>query len=375
MATPKLPLITPKKAVPGLPKIVPKVIVNSPPEIKPLVKVIPPVQRLVSGTIHNASRTDSFSNPPKDIDSGSSKIDEHTDGMNNEDSAASPGRTLAHAMTLSINHSDQTKLSRNNSLESQFRLPTKELSSMQANDTADNMLSNTVLKKIPSRSDANNSLEMGCTNYTEKEDNEIGYTPWMKIEERINQIRSLALNEFKNIAHNDHKELPKEGGLYDNYNTHYEDRDTWHKEAEHQLSYTMVQKLKDKKEPKPGKSNWEFINGFVKPRRKPFTSMSELSKHFQKNDSKDQHELVKLLLVCRDLEKTIEEQRTVLDMLDHDLREARGILPETLTDVNMRGLEGRSPGPKPDYPTSDIPLFIKGRVFLLPKDHKESGLS
>lgn len=368
MATPKLPTITPKKAVPGLPVIVPKAVVKSPPNLKPLVKAVPSVQRVSSDTVHNDVKADSSPSNSSDLDVSHHEFGEITENTNSIDATTGQSKPLTHATPLSTNDKDGARSSRNNSLESHFEDLVREVHLEKSNAMV-NVSTSAVLKKISGSFEAKNDLETQCAY------DEIGYTPWTKIEKRINEIRSLALGGFKDIAQKDKKELPKERGLYDNYNTHYEDENSWNKEAEHRLSYGTVQRLKGKNEYEPTKSNWNFVNGFVKPRRKPFTGMSELSKHFQKNDSNDQHELVKLLLICRDLEKTIEEQRTILDMLDHDLREARGILPETLTNVNMKALEGYGPQQKPGYPTSDIPLFIKGRVFLVPKGLQESGTS
>ncbi|UKJ88490.2 hypothetical protein MACJ_000934 [Theileria orientalis] len=199
----------------------------------------------------------------------------------------------------------------------------------------------------------------------ERED--VGYTPWLKIERRINQIRSMASKDSKSRAP---ANKPSQGpNLYSNYNPEYVEG-KWKKEVAHPLSYGMVQKLNDRHQFDLPKDNWKFINGFLRPRRKPFTSMSEMSKHFQKVDAKDQYELIKLLLACRDLEKLIEEQHTVLDMLDHDLREARDLFPDSLNNVTTQKLHGSVPEDEPFYPSSEAPLFIKGRVFLLPNKGK-----
>nr|PVC52496.1 hypothetical protein MACL_00000788 [Theileria orientalis] len=208
----------------------------------------------------------------------------------------------------------------------------------------------------------NDSLNFGND---ERED--VGYSPWLKIERRINQIRSMASKDLKGkTPANKRAQTPN---LYNNYNPEYVEG-KWKKEVAHPLSYGMVQKLNDRHQFDLPKDNWKFINGFLRPRRKPFTSMSEMSKHFQKVDTKDQYELIKLLLACRDLEKLIEEQHTVLDMLDHDLREARDLFPDSLNNVTTQKLHGSVPEDEPFYPSSEAPLFIKGRVFLLPNKGK-----
>lgn len=80
----------------------------------------------------------------------------------------------------------------------------------------------------------------------------------------------------------------------------------------------------------------------------------------------DQTNMIKLLLSCRKLEKLIEEQQNVLNLLNHDLKEANELLkipPELRNTVNI----GPVPSTKPFYPTSEAPAFIKGRISLLPE--------
>lgn len=62
----------------------------------------------------------------------------------------------------------------------------------------------------------------------------------------------------------------------------------------------------------------------------------------------------------------IEEQQNVLNLLNHDLKEANELLkipPELRNTVNI----GPVPSTKPLYPTSEAPAFIKGRISLLPE--------
>ncbi|CDR94664.1 hypothetical protein, conserved [Babesia bigemina] len=203
----------------------------------------------------------------------------------------------------------------------------------------------------------------------------VGSTPWLDIERRINEIRALAsANMPEESARTPRRNAADGSSLYGNYNTHYEAGRDWGKEVSRPLSYRMVQSLqksKDKTQQRCSTTTpdrWNFVDGFLKPRRKPFASMSELSQHFRHISSGDQSELIKLLLACRSLEKLIEEQHGVLDMLDHDLREAREMLrlPEHLRGLCPQKVMGQPPQEEPFYPTSDIPLFIKGRVSLLP---------
>lgn len=198
---------------------------------------------------------------------------------------------------------------------------------------------------------------------------EVGLTPWLRIEKRLNQIRSMASKEL-HIPRSDHsqeKQIPL--GLYSNYNCRYETDDDWKLPTTDPLSYSMLQKLKHKEPERDVKDRWSFLNGFIKPRRRPFTCMSSMSQYYPPINPQDQCELIKLLLACRDLEKVIEEQHTVLDMLDHDLREAQEVLklPDCLNKFGFDTIAGPGPDPEPFYPTSDIPMFIKGRISLLPK--------
>ncbi|GIX62522.1 uncharacterized protein BcabD6B2_19570 [Babesia caballi] len=202
----------------------------------------------------------------------------------------------------------------------------------------------------------------------------VGATPWLEIERRINEIRALATGNACDVSGKSPRTKKGNTSLYGNYNTHYESAGDWGKEVSNPLSYGMARRLAEAKHAsgerfaERGLERWNFVDGFLKPRRKPFASMSELSRHFSHIQPHDQSELIKLLLACRSLEKVIEEQHQVLDMLDHDLREAREVLklPEHLRGMSPQKLLGRAPQEQPFYPTSDIPLFIKGRVSLLP---------
>ncbi|ORM39495.1 uncharacterized protein BXIN_2893 [Babesia sp. Xinjiang] len=203
----------------------------------------------------------------------------------------------------------------------------------------------------------------------------VGASPWLEIERRINEIRALVSAHEYNVSPSSPRDKKEDvGSIYGNYATRYESGREWHKENPHALSYGMVQNLHNQRMQKndknlgPSRDRWNFVDGFLKPRRKPFASMSELSRHFSKINPNDQSQMLKLLLACRSLEKVIEEQHNVLDMLDHDLREAREMLklPENLRGISTQKLLGTAPQEEPFYPTSDIPLFIRGRVSLLP---------
>ncbi|EDO07494.1 uncharacterized protein BBOV_IV011420 [Babesia bovis T2Bo] len=199
----------------------------------------------------------------------------------------------------------------------------------------------------------------------------VGATPWLEIERRINEIRALAVSNAPQQSPRRPMKKKDSNSIYSKYNTHYERTNDWKKEVTQPLTYSKVQKLKSSSTAEPmshERDRWNFVDGFLKPRRKPFASMSELSRHFSNINRSDQSELIKLLLACRSLEKVIEEQHGVLDMLDHDIREARELLrlPEHLRGMSSKTLMGKPPQQESFYPTSDIPLFIKGRVSLIP---------
>ncbi|GFE54306.1 hypothetical protein BaOVIS_017100 [Babesia ovis] len=201
----------------------------------------------------------------------------------------------------------------------------------------------------------------------------VGASPWLAIERRINEIRAMAaLDASPRSPRSPRKKKEATTSIYGNYDTRYEKSGDWKKESTQPLSYGMLHNLQKQRgseqRSNPARDRWSFVDGFLKPRRKPFASMSELSRYFSNIKPNDQSELLKLLLACRSLEKVIEEQHSVLDMLDHDLREAREMLrlPEHLRGISTKKLLGAAPPEEPFYPTSDIPLFIKGRVSLLP---------
>ncbi|XP_953610.1 uncharacterized protein TA16675 [Theileria annulata] len=228
--------------------------------------------------------------------------------------------------------------------------------------------SSTILSDL--NSTHNNQNTTTTTNVNEMDEDDVGYTPWLKVEKRINEIRSFysrtnpsTNNTNTNNTNTNNKDEKK--SIYCNYGTKYIE-DGWNKEVDHPLKYSTIQKLKSKKVyENEFKDNWKFVNGFLRPRRKPFTSISEMSKFYNKVDAKDQYEMIRLLLACRDLERLIEEQQTVLDMLDHDLREARESFSDLSNSFNVQKLIGSAPTSEPQYPTADVPLFIKGKLTLL----------
>ncbi|KAK2197729.1 hypothetical protein BdWA1_000732 [Babesia duncani] len=199
--------------------------------------------------------------------------------------------------------------------------------------------------------------------------NAIGATPWMRIEQRINEIRALANDEISKVSPRVTQTTKPVPNIYNNYKTRYESVDDWKRENMQPLSYTTLQKIKEQRMEQSQKDNWSFLNNFIKPRRKPFANLSEISKCYRNINTQDTCELVKLLLACRDLEKVIEEQHVVLDMLDHDLREAQALLkcPQALGKLEFEKIETPGPTEDPFYPTGNMPIFIKGRVSLLPR--------
>eukprot|EP00918_Siedleckia_nematoides_P040176 GHVU01087210.1.p2 GENE.GHVU01087210.1~~GHVU01087210.1.p2 ORF type:complete len:239 (-),score=51.34 GHVU01087210.1:239-955(-) len=114
------------------------------------------------------------------------------------------------------------------------------------------------------------------------------------------------------------------------------------------------------------------INGcvFVAVFRTPFKSMTDMAAYFSGLQPDDQTDLISLLLSCRKLEKQLDEQQVVIDMLEHDLRQAQETLrfPPEWKDLEVLDLSGLTTKDKAELPPSDLPLFLKGRVLLQQKE-------
>eukprot|EP00918_Siedleckia_nematoides_P040184 GHVU01087218.1.p1 GENE.GHVU01087218.1~~GHVU01087218.1.p1 ORF type:complete len:545 (-),score=74.78 GHVU01087218.1:239-1873(-) len=113
-----------------------------------------------------------------------------------------------------------------------------------------------------------------------------------------------------------------------------------------------------------------FGDGLSGPRQTPFKSMTDMAAYFSGLQPDDQTDLISLLLSCRKLEKQLDEQQVVIDMLEHDLRQAQETLrfPPEWKDLEVLDLSGLTTKDKAELPPSDLPLFLKGRVLLQQKE-------
>lgn len=110
----------------------------------------------------------------------------------------------------------------------------------------------------------------------------------------------------------------------------------------------------------------DFQGGLTTYRRSPYRSLSELATYYTQLDVEDQSDVISLLLACRKLEKQIEEQHVILDMLDHDLRQAQETLrfPPEWQEFKDLDLSGVPPADIAKIPEGQLPLYVKGRVLL-----------
>ncbi|WBY56363.1 hypothetical protein Py17XNL_000704221 [Plasmodium yoelii yoelii] len=124
---------------------------------------------------------------------------------------------------------------------------------------------------------------------------------------------------------------------------------------------------------------------FLPPPKKN-ENLFDLSLNFSKIDDSDKDDIINMLFLCRDLEKVIEEQHCILDMLDNDLAEVNNslrlppnwdninnfeILQEHIlneNDNNTNSLNGYDGEHNNGLSLNNVPLFIKGKVSLVPKN-------
>ncbi|VEV55754.1 conserved Plasmodium protein, unknown function [Plasmodium vinckei vinckei] len=143
--------------------------------------------------------------------------------------------------------------------------------------------------------------------------------------------------------------------------------------------------VKGKKE---NEKRLDDITHLFLPPPKKHENLFDLSLNFSKVDDSDKDDIINMLFLCRDLEKVIEEQHCILDMLDNDLAEVNNslrlppnwdnihnfeILQEHILNEND---ENRNYNSLNDYDgkknnglvLNNVPLFIKGQVSLVPKN-------
>ncbi|CRG93400.1 conserved Plasmodium protein, unknown function [Plasmodium gallinaceum] len=108
------------------------------------------------------------------------------------------------------------------------------------------------------------------------------------------------------------------------------------------------------------------------PKNKKYQNLFDLAMNISKISNDDKNDIINILLSCRELEKLIEEQHCILDMLDNDLKEVNAslklpsnwdnfenfeLLQENILNSEENGLS-----------LNNTPLFIKGKVSLIPKN-------
>ncbi|CAD2089088.1 conserved Plasmodium protein, unknown function [Plasmodium vinckei brucechwatti] len=146
--------------------------------------------------------------------------------------------------------------------------------------------------------------------------------------------------------------------------------------------------VKGKKE---NEKRLDDITHLFLPPPKKHENLFDLSLNFSKVDDSDKDDIINMLFLCRDLEKVIEEQHCILDMLDNDLAEVNNslrlppnwdnihnfeILQEHILNENNENRENDNYNSLNDYDgkhnnglvLNNVPLFIKGKVSLVPKN-------
>ncbi|KAF8819111.1 hypothetical protein IE077_001648 [Cardiosporidium cionae] len=208
----------------------------------------------------------------------------------------------------------------------------------------------------------------------------VGFSPWEKIENQFNLIRAAPV-----VADNA-EALPQkveraetitdDPYAYAAYNSRYQnERMNWQEEdprisSRSQTTTHLPQKSKyATKKAQKGWDRWGHKAGVSAPRKRVYQNLTEMANYFSDLEPDDQSDVISLLLSCRKLEKQIEEQRIVIDMLENDLSEAQQTLkfpPEwrCLQDLDLSGNELSDAV----IPQNAAPLFLKGRVDLIPPE-------
>ncbi|EEA06740.1 uncharacterized protein CMU_014160 [Cryptosporidium muris RN66] len=111
-----------------------------------------------------------------------------------------------------------------------------------------------------------------------------------------------------------------------------------------------------------------FVGGLITPRRRPYSSLSEMAAYFANIEPQDQSDVISMLLACRKLEKQIEEQQLVMQMLEHDLREAQSALrfPPEWRMLQKVDVVGPTPGDTGQLPPTSDPLYAQNHPQVEP---------
>ncbi|KAL5367721.1 hypothetical protein CPHLJ_7g4030 [Cryptosporidium parvum] len=111
-----------------------------------------------------------------------------------------------------------------------------------------------------------------------------------------------------------------------------------------------------------------FVGGLSAARRRPYSSLTEMAAYFSNIEPQDQNDVIVMLLACRKLEKQIEEQQTVMQLLEHDLKEAQSLLrfPPEWRSLNNEEVLGHSPLPTGQIPSTNDPPYVSNHPNIEP---------
>ncbi|KAL7066655.1 hypothetical protein ACR3K2_28940 [Cryptosporidium serpentis] len=111
-----------------------------------------------------------------------------------------------------------------------------------------------------------------------------------------------------------------------------------------------------------------FVGGLITPRRRPYSSLSEMAAYFANIEPQDQSDVISMLLACRKLEKQIEEQQLIMQMLEHDLCEAQSALrfPPEWRMLQKVDVVGATPGDVGQLPPTSDPLYVQNHPQVEP---------
>ncbi|KAH8740491.1 hypothetical protein FG386_000479, partial [Cryptosporidium ryanae] len=103
-----------------------------------------------------------------------------------------------------------------------------------------------------------------------------------------------------------------------------------------------------------------FVGGLSAARRRPYSSLTEMAAYFSNIEPQDQNDVIVMLLACRKLEKQIEEQQVIMQLLEHDLKEAQSLLrfPPEWRSLNSADIVGHSPLPIGQIPPTNDPPYV-----------------
>ncbi|OII74965.1 putative low complexity protein [Cryptosporidium ubiquitum] len=118
----------------------------------------------------------------------------------------------------------------------------------------------------------------------------------------------------------------------------------------------------------PKFSKSPFVGGLSAARRRPYSSLTEMAAYFSNIEPQDQNDVIVMLLACRKLEKQIEEQQVVMQLLEHDLKEAQSLLrfPPEWRSLNSNEVLGHSPLPAGQIPSTNDPPYVSNHPNIEP---------